>query len=136
MEERDLLGKPACASLGMNEFWSRLLIPIAWCLGGNRSSALFPICKTAGEKTGVRLYFFSYNHWSRRGPTGGFLIHLFIYYFLANNQYHVGVLLRSLHCPSFGNTASGDRRAHGCTHSGSTQYTIYISYPGRIKVQM
>ena len=121
-------------------FWTGLLIPIAWCC-------------PAGEETGVRLYFFSggvklqerkrssalffsYNHWSRRGPTGGFLIHLFIYYFLAKNQYHVGVLLRSLHCPSFGSTASGDRRAHGCTHSGSTQYTIYISYPGRLKVQM
>ena len=70
------------------------------------------------------------------GPTGVFLTQLFVNYFLAKSQCHVGVLLRSLHCPSFGSTASGDRRAHGCTHSGSTRYTIYISHPGRIKVQI
>ena len=63
-------------------------------------------------------------------------LQLFVNYSLAKNQCHVGVLLRYLHSPSFGSTASGDRRAHGCTHSGSTRYTIFISHPGRIKVQM
>ena len=55
MEERDLLGKPACVSLGMNELLVGALNTyslVLSCRGGNRSSALFLFrgCKTAGEK--------------------------------------------------------------------------------------
>ena len=62
MEERDLLGKPACVSLGMNEFLDGALNTyslVLSCRGGNRSSALFLFrgCKTAGENRSSILFF-------------------------------------------------------------------------------